>query len=323
MQYQYKRSYLLTIQNRLSGKVIEIKDLTLTFDIKRSVDNKKESNTATVSVFNLSEDTLSLIDAQPRYCYLNLDIGYDGRVMNILLGDILNTSTKRSGTERETTFTIAEGFKSLNTVKISESFPENSTIEDVLNYSLAQTDVSKGVIVGDGVKKKLTYGYPAHGTFRQVLDDICYGNDLEWMIANNRLYVKDKGGLLYPKAPLERVVVISANSGMIDIPFRHDVEGTRDIGQADIGDVEVLPQERKLTKTGKVRKVTKEKYRRRGVKVVALINPEVIPNSLIKIESTTTLLSGFYRVRTIQYKGDMRGNDWTMEIFGDLVENKA
>ncbi len=323
MQYQYKRSYLLTIQNRLSGKVIEIKDLTLTFDIKRSVDNKKESNTATVSVFNLSEDTLSLIDAQPRYCYLNLDIGYDGRVMNILLGDILNTSTKRSGTERETTFTIAEGFKSLNTVKISESFPENSTIEDVLNYSLAQTDVSKGVIVGDGVKKKLTYGYPAHGTFRQVLDDICYGNDLEWMITNNRLYVKDKGGLLYPKAPLERVVVISANSGMIDIPFRHDVEGTRDIGQADIGDVEVLPQERKLTKTGKVRKVTKEKYRRRGVKVVALINPEVIPNSLIKIESTTTLLSGFYRVRTIQYKGDMRGNDWTMEIFGDLVENKA
>lgn len=323
MRYQYKRDYLLTIQNRFSGKVIEIKDLTLTFDIKRSVDNKKESNTATVSIQNLSDETLSLIDAQPRFCYLNLDVGYDGLLRNILLGDIINTSTKRSGTERETTFTIGEGFKSLNTVKISESFPEETTIETVLNYSLGQTDISKGVIEGDGIKKKLTYGYPAHGTLRQVLDDICYGNDLEWMITNNKLYVKDKDGLLYPKAPLERVIIISAQSGMIDIPYRHDVEGTRDIGQADIGDVEIIPQERKLTKTGKVRKVTKERYRRRGVKVVALINPEVIPNSLIKIESTTTQLSGFYRVRTIQYKGDTRGNDWLMEIFGDKVENKA
>lgn len=319
-EYQYKRNYELTIQNRVTGKILLIKELTLSFDIKRTVDNKKESNTAEIHIFNLGDELLKLIDAQPRFCSISLDIGYGNKLTNLVVGDIVNVSTKKTGADRDTTFTVGEGFKSLNTTKISESHPEGVTIKTVIQKTLSQSDIAEGILTGDNLLTKLTYGYPAHGTLRQVLDELCHANDLEWMIVSDKLYVKDKNGFLDKTPKLETAYVLSSESGMIEIPFRHDVEGSRDIGQADIGDVEVIPHNQTLTKTGKVRKFTKEKYKRRGVKVSALINPSVIPNSLIKIETQTTLLDGFYRVRTIQYKGDTRGNDWIMEIFGDHVE---
>ena len=63
----------------------------------------------------------------------------------------------------------------------------------------------------------MAYGFPASGTFKQILDEMCYANDLEWDIGNGQLTVKDKRGRT-PDATAETAVILNKDSGLIGIP---------------------------------------------------------------------------------------------------------
>jgi len=115
--------------------------------------------------------------------------------------------------------------------------------------------------------------------------------------------------------------VLSQESGLLDIPYTH----TEDVSQAieqPLNDNEVdITEELKPTKSGKPRKQTTRKIQRSNIELKALLNPSVKPNSLIRLDSTKTKLSGYYRVRTIKYNGDTRGGEWFMQIWGDNVKD--
>ena len=149
---------------------------------------------------------------------------------------------------------------------------------------------------------------------------MCKPNDLEWSILEGKLTVKDKRSVS-PNKNVETAIVLSQESGLLDIPYTH----TEDVSQAieqPLNDNEVdITEELKPTKSGKPRKQTTRKIQRSNIELKALLNPSVKPNSLIRLDSTKTKLSGYYRVRTIKYSGDTRGGEWFMQIWGDNVKD--
>ena len=62
MQFQRNRQYLLTVGDTSIGEGLEINNLQITFDISKSSSNKDKTNSAAIEIYNLSDDSLKLID---------------------------------------------------------------------------------------------------------------------------------------------------------------------------------------------------------------------------------------------------------------------
>jgi len=154
-----------------------------------------------------------------------------------------------------------------------------------------------------------------------VLDDIATTYGIEWKItSDNALVITDRYG--FSGGEGEKTIVLSPKTGMLEHPFFDTEEISKSIGQSlnkkNEVFIEIPPLKPK--KDGTPRKVKKYRARRYGVRVKALINPEMRPNSLFKVETDDSTFNDLFRVRSIKFDGDTRGGDWYMEVFGDAVE---
>ena len=329
--YQYNRGYQLTINDRETGTLYTLDGsigddgLRVKFEIQKNVDNRAATNTASLKVYNLSQDTLSKLSQKELACQVVLKVGYNGNLVEILVGDVLQIQTNQDGSELETEFVIYEGFAALNAAKISKTYPENSKIKDVITDLADNHNIPIKSISGDNSLKTLAYGFPAFGTFKQILDEMCYANDLEWDIGNGQLTVKDKRGRT-PDATAETAVILNKDSGLIGIPqLNYEKVSTSVDVPLQSNEERITPLE-KVNKKGNVVKAKTLKKIRFNVECKALLNPNCKPNSLIKLESTKVPSlskdkANYYRIRTIKYSGDTRGSEWYMTIWCDNVED--
>lgn len=313
---QFDRDYLLTFKNAETGTIFQTKDLRCSFDIEMYVDNKSKTNKGTVSVYNLTDDTVNKIST--RFGKILLEAGYKGNIKGIVEGDVVNVKTTKQGSDRVTVFELAPNFINTAIKPFSFVLPENTK----LSFLIKGVATALGLALPNSNKKQewedivIPYGYPVYGTGKQVLDEIASCYSVEWRIQDGILYVTDRYGLNNSKR--ESAIVLNKNTGLIDIPYISTEEVSKSIGQALEEDNEQLLREIiSLKKDGTPRKKTKYKARRYGVKVNALLNPAVKPNSLFKIETGLDQVDGYYRVRSVKFKGDTRGNEWYMELYGD------
>ena len=58
MQPQINRVYELIVGNAVSGEGLQINDLQCTFDISKSSSNKDKTNSASIEIYNLSNESL-------------------------------------------------------------------------------------------------------------------------------------------------------------------------------------------------------------------------------------------------------------------------
>lgn len=321
MSYQYGRNYVLYLWDRDKGIQFTIQDLRISFDAQYNVDNKAKTNTASIKIYNLGQELLDKLSGKENAIYAQLDVGYGTELSTIILADVLQISTERQGIDKITTLKTTDGYVALNSKKISKSYPEGVSVGEMLTDLFSLIGVAYNPLIGNGVNEICTYGYPAHGTPKQVLDDICIAHNIEWMMLGDVISVKDRRQLLVPKKSVEYALVIGQDSGLIDIPYAHTEEVSESIDQPLQDNEEDVSDPLKPTKSGKPRKRTTKKVRRSNIQLKALLNPKCKPNSLIKLETVTTNLSGFYRVRTMKISGDTRGNDWTMELFCDDMDD--
>ena len=318
--YQFQRDYVLTLYDRDNGKLFTITELRLSFDIQQNVDHANKNNSAEVKVYNLAQTTLDKFSDKQMALSATLAVGYVGSIQQLLKGDVVQIMTKKVGVDTETTFKIADGFKILNGTKVHKTYPEGVTIGFVIQNIAENNNLEVDVIATGNTDRTLPYGYPATGTLKQILDDLCKPNDLEWSILEGKLTVKDKRSVS-PNKNVETAIVLSQESGLLDIPYTHTEEVTQAIEQPLEDNETDITEELKPTKSGKPRKQTRRKIQRSNIELKALLNPSVKPNSLIRLDSTKTKLSGYYRVRTIKYSGDTRGGEWFMQIWGDNVKD--
>ena len=288
MQLQRNRIYELVIGDTKTGDAVLISELQVRFDITKSSDNKRKSNGAVVEIFNLSDNTLKKF--KDTLVRVELKVGYsDIGLTTILIGNVTELKTVQNGSDRVTQLKLGEAYVALNEDTIRGVAPAGTKLKDFLNEVVGKmSNVSLGAMTGVNINSELTFGYPYSGTPREVLSDLAETYRLEWRVDRDVLTVTDETGLADPDK--KKAFVLNENTGLIDIPFET---------------------------SGKQSSLKKDPNRRMGVQFKCLLNPRIIPGSIVRLESK--LITGWFKVKTARYFGGYDDTEWYCDCFCDII----
>lgn len=284
MDYQKDRQYSLQIgQGKGTGILIE--NLHLEFRISKGSDNKKRTNKATISIYNLSAQYQAYIEAE--FVEVVLSVGYVGLGMHKLFaGQVTVAGTRRQGADIVTELQIESFYTELNHKRITKTLGTGTTIKSVVEAVRDQMGgVSRAVYSGKNIEKKMIDGYSITGSPRQILNELSEAFEMEWQVDDGVLYIQDRGfSYMTDKT---KAYVISEMSGLIERPYFDNIEKQR--GKKD-----------------------KLKKARKGVKLKILLNPAIVAGSIVKIEYAE--FTGFYKVEKLTHSGGMYSDQWETEL---------
>lgn len=277
----FDRKYLLQIGDAETGDGLSINDLQITFKVRKSVNNKNKIDRCSISVYNLSNSSLAFLETDYPVAILSCGYGSQDSVVRLFYGEVVEVETTKRGVDRVTKIDITPSFSELTFQVMSELVPENGTVEDVIEVIRKQTSLGKGVYKGAALSRRIVYGYPLSGTPKEMLDRVCEVYKLEWRIDGESLYINDYSTVdseLQELAP-----VISPATGLLQLPYYFK---------------------------GSDKKSTTDEKNATGIKFTALLNPNVIPGTIVRVDYEDN--SDYYRVEEVDYTGDFRGNNWYM-----------
>lgn len=289
MILQKNRQYRLTVGDYKTGEGLLIEDLQVTFDISKSTNNKNRTNSASIEVYNLSEESLKVLDTD--YPAAVFEAGYldTGGPKRLFAGQITNVSTRKSGTDVVCQITMGSGYVNLNHETLSDLVPPGNNVKDAIEKLRKAIGADRGVYNGTNLNNEIIYGYPLSGTPKEMLDELAEKYQLDWQLDDDVLYVHDNDRAATEQFQL--AYVISPFTGLIERPYR--VSGDR-------------------------RRSKKDKVKKPGVQMKILLNPEIKAGDIIQIEEG--LLKGWYKVDSIRHSGSWRGDNWYTEIKGSSLE---
>lgn len=289
MILQRNRQYRLTVGDYKTGNGLLIEDLQVTFDISKSTNNKNRTNSATIEIYNLSEESLKVLDTD--YPAAVFEAGYldTGGPKRLFAGQVTNVSTRKSGTDIVCQLTMGSGYTELNHETLSDVVPPGNNVQDAIEKLRKAIGADRGVYNGTNLNNEIIYGYPLSGTPKEMLDELAEKYQLDWQLDDGVLYVHDNDRAATEQFQL--AYVISPFTGLIERPYR--VSGDK-------------------------RRSKKDKVKKPGVQLKILLNPEIKAGDIIQIEEG--LLKGWYKVDSIRHTGSWRGDNWYTEIKGSSLE---
>jgi hypothetical protein len=273
----FDRKYLLQIGDTALGKGLNIDELQVTFSVKKTINNKDTPDTCSITITNLSEESIVLTETD--FSVTSLYCGYQGQLIRLFYGQTRETATTKKGTDRVTKIEISPYATELTHQIISKIIPENGTVRDVIEVIRRSTPIARGVYNGDNLDSVLVYGYPLSGTPKSMLDQVCHDYELQWRIDGESLYINDSNSVENSSEDL--AVVISPETGLIDKPYFFSGSDT---------------------------KSKDDEKAKKGVRFTALLNPNVRPGSLVKIKYKG--VQTYVKIEEVEYKGDFRGDSW-------------
>lgn len=287
---QRNRKYRLTIGDYKTGNGLLIEGLQVSFDISKSSDNTNNSNSASIEVTNLSDESLKIL--QTDYPVAVFEVGYEslGNMAIIFGGQVVNLSTRKQGTDRVTQIVMGTGYTELNHSTLQKLVPAGKTVKDVVEeLKKSFPNISRGVYNGTNLNSVLINGYSLSGSLRSELDRLSKTYNLEWRLDGETLYVNNKDRAFTEN--FNTAYVISPSSALIEIPYYVS-------GDAD--------------------KTLKDKSKKQSVQFSMLINPNINAGEVIKLEDTE--INGWYKVDSIRYSGSWRNGDWLQEVSCSAIE---
>ena len=286
---QKDRIYELVIGDSRNGKGLLINNLQITFDITKAANNKQRTNSAAIEIYNLSAESLKLLDTD--YPAAVFSVGWSQTGLKRLFADqVTNVTTRNSGTDRITQIQMGERYKEINHQVLSSLVAPGRTVKDVLeDIRKAIPGVSRGVFNGTNLDNPILYGYPLIGTPKDMLDELSAKYSIDWQIADGILYANNSDRAFSEN--FDQAYVISRYTGLIDNVYR--VSGDK-------------------------RRSKKDKVKKQGVQFKVLLNPELIAGSIIKIEDT--LINGWYKIDSLRHYGGYRDTSWYTEVQASAIE---
>ena len=289
MQPQINRAYELIVGNAVSGEGLQINDLQVTFDISKSSSNKDKTNSASIEIYNLSNDSLKLLDVD--YPAAVFSAGYrDIGIKRLFAGQVTNVTTRKSGTDRITQILMGGAYTELNHEVMSSLVAPGRTVKDVAeDIRKALPGVSRSVFNGTNLNNPIIYGYPLQGTPKDMLNELSEKYNLDWQIDDDVLYIHDNDRGNSEK--FEDAYVISKYTGLIENAYRT---------------------------SGDIRRSTKDKAKIQAIQMKILLNPDIVPGDIILLEDV--LFNGYYKVTDMRHTGDWRGQAWYSELRATAIE---
>ena len=229
-------------------------------------------NTSNISLWNLNPEHLVILNQKD--CVVTLRAGYDNTMTLIFVGVVTHIETTLDGGDRETVIELTDGRIELRDTYVALSY------SGIINTRKIIEDIAANM----GVTLTFSYnaqfvnlenGFSFIGHGRTALDKACASSDLTWQIHNGVLQVKAKGDTMTQQGYL-----LSTDSGLIGIPKK--------ITYGDDG-------------TGVGEKT--------GWEVEYLMNGAIVIGDLIRLESK--VVTGYFRILTIEMDGDNLEGDWS------------
>lgn len=281
------------------------------FKFRTTNQDAQTPNTLYVRIYNLKKETIQKIGAE--FTTITLQAGYENGNFGIIFqGTIKQTAT---GRERNVDSFLdiwgADGDDWYNFSVICQSLKAGQTpqqtIDAITNAAsvngippVAFANDATGLIAGaaTGTFQTLSRGKVMFGMSRDYARDWANKNGFSWSLQQGQFVVVPITGYRPGEA-----VVLSSTTGLIGVP-----EATAD-----------------------------------GVRVRALLNPLIRIGCLVQIAqsdinqitvqqqglayalpiATVTTAAGFYRVMTAEYEGDMRGQEWYVDMICLAVDVSA
>lgn len=289
---QWLRKSELILRNRNDEK-IDLSNLRFTFKLAQS--ELQSPNTAWIRVYNPSPETAKLV--QREFTRVALSAGYqegnygiifDGEVKQVRIG-------RENSTDTYLEIAAADGDVAYNFSVVNITLAAGSGPLEVIRAAAAAMagepfNITLGPIPEDLPPQRLARGRVLFGMAREVLRQIANLIDCDWSILNRVLTFTPRKGYVEGD-----IIVLTARSGLVGLP-----EQTQDgvqarcllnprilIGRRVMIDNKSVQQTRfDLSYTGEVR------------------------NSMIPKISA----DGLYRVLSIDYAGDTRGQEWYCDL---------
>jgi len=282
------RKYELIVGDYRSGDGVLINDRQITFDISKSSSNKNKTNSATIEIYNLPDDTIKMLEGD--YQVASFSAGYvDLGIRRIFGGQITFCTTRKQGPDRVTQIRMGSGYTELNHKILSQLVPEGNTLAEVADVLAKSIGASRGVFNGTNFNSKIIYGYPLTGTPREMLDEFCRKYGCDWQLDDDVLYIhqRDRGNT----ENFEQAYVISKYTGLVDNAYRVD---------------------------GDIRRSKKDKGKKQGVQWTMMLNGDLVAGDIVKLEDT--YITGWYKIVDLRFTGASRDNPWYVEVRAEAIE---
>lgn len=286
-------------EENASDIFLDVSDLRVVFDIKRFAQNYP--NSALVTIYNLNANTeRSIIEEGYR---IVVEAGYQSNYGQIFDGTVIQCNRqKQNGTDYILNILALDGNQFINEGYCSFTYAKGQTaravVENVCNKASNPIALGYASPQLDSIQFSKAIAYS--GQPRQILNDFAKSINGTWYVDNGKLYViaysdsADKLPALYGEGELKQGVELSPATGLLGNPQQVEF----------------------------------------GIQARCLINPKLMPYGLIHISNqylTEQLVSigtfsqgistpymldseGIYRICSVEFKGDARGNDWYSNI---------
>ncbi len=280
---QYGRICQLIVSNQsLNG--LDLSQFRIKFVVKRS--DTMTPNVADIRVYNLSEETASLIKKE--FTKVTLQAGYESNYGVIFQGNIKQVIIGReSATDTFIDIVAGDGDRAYNFAVVNITLAKGSTQRDQVNASI-NAMAPKGVTaghLGEVTPQQLPRGKVMFGNARNYLRDVSQTDQSSWSIQDEKVTFVAKKAYL----PGERVVLTS-KTGMIGTPQQTN-EG--------VNVKCLLNPNIKIASRVEIDNKSIQRFK---------INLSV-PNSPANIPAPLTA-DGVYYVLVAEHTGDNRGIDW-------------
>lgn len=267
------------------------------FDIKK--DNSKEPNKGYVTINNLSDETVSYLDANQRESVAMMFFaGHDGDEKLLFSGTVEFTEDKWEGATRSTKFIIGDGTLNLATAKTSRSYRKGTPLDTVLNDLITDLKLPAGRVVPFGPSATLQYSMAFSGNVSDNLGKLAKNTNSTFSVQDGAVYWTKEGSRFR-----EAIFEISEETGMRGSPTPKNPE----------------PAKRRLAKrAGKTApkkphvKTSAEIKEDAGLTVEIVLNGAIIPESTVYLKSIK--YTGFYKVVYVNHKGKYEGGDFITEL---------
>ena len=289
MAYEYhylNRGYRLVLGDYKNdpNNAALIENLQITFEVSKSVSNKDRTNSATIEIYNLDEDTLALLDKE--FIAADFHAGYENlSIKRLFAGEVVEVTTRKQGTDIVTQVKMGAGYSQVNHGILNSLVSPGRSVKEVYEELRKNVKgINRGVYNGANLNNPVIDGYPIYGNAKSELNKLSQATQTQWQIDGDVLYVSDAGkGWMKDN---NQAIVISPDSGLIDLAYKVPAEGYK-----------------KKQDPAKVA----------GIQFQSLINPDLIPGCIVKVEQGDKAIDGFYYVNSSRFTGDFRGNAWFVE----------
>ncbi len=284
MNAQWLRACSLTVGKGSAG--LELGALRVVFATRKG--DVETPNSAEIRVYNLSAGTAARIRRE--FTRVVLQAGYQDNIGTIFDGTIRQVRTGReNGTDTWLEIIAADGDAAYNFATVNTTLAAGSKPADrvaVAQAAMAEKGAGAGYTPDLG-GQALPRGKVMYGMARQHMRNEAETTDTTWSIQDGKVQMLPRAGYLPGAA-----VVLTHETGLVGTP-----EQTQD-----------------------------------GIRVRCLLNPRLRVGGRIKLDNASVLRAktdlkasallppsldhdGIYRILTVEFRGDTRGNDW----YADMV----